>query len=176
MIVIIDYGVGNLKSIKNILKKVGSVAEISASKDDISNATKLILPGVGNFDHCMKTFNQSGLRDIVENKVISGKTPVLGICAGCQMLMEGSEEGTETGLSWLPGKVVHFDAGRLTNGAKIPHMGWANVQPKYPNGLYENITDPRFYFVHSFHIDGVDDTYVTATANYGYEFVASVQK
>jgi imidazole glycerol-phosphate synthase subunit HisH len=174
MITIINYGVGNLKSIRNILKKVGADAIISSSKEDINAATKLILPGVGHFDHCMKAFNASGLRDLVEKRVLEEKLPVLGICAGCQMLMQESEEGSTPGLGWLTGNAVRFDASKIPDGAKIPHMGWANVSPVKNAPLYADITDPRFYFVHSFHIVTGDPGIITATARYGYEFVASV--
>lgn len=176
MIIIINYGIGNLTSIFNILKKIGAKAAISSDKADILNAEKLILPGVGNFDHCMKQFNSSGLREAVEKKVFEFKTPVLGICAGCQMLMQKSEEGNEPGLGWIDGEVVHFDTSLLGADHKIPHMGWTKVHRRNETALYTDMDELRFYFVHSYHIHSGNTSIVTGTASYGYEFIASVAK
>ena len=175
MVAIVNYGIGNLASIQNMLKKAGVDAAVTASKEIIQNASKIILPGVGHFDHCMKEFNASGLRPIVERKVLEQKTPMLGICVGCQMLMQSSEEGKEKGLGWIEGQVVRFRAAMMPPTCKIPHMSWTDVSPSNGHGLYKDIFEPRFYFVHSFHLEA-NPKNVTATADYGYQFVASVQK
>ncbi len=175
MIAIINYGIGNLASIQNMFKKAGVEASITADKAEIESAAKIILPGIGHFDHCMKEFNASGLRPLIERKVLEEKAPVLGVCVGCQMLMETSEEGSEKGLGWIEGQVVRFRKPLMPEECKVPHMSWTEVKPRNGQGLYRNIEDPRFYFVHSYHLEA-DPEYVSATAEYGYRFVASVQK
>jgi imidazole glycerol-phosphate synthase subunit HisH len=176
MLTIIDYGVGNLASVQNMLKKAGAESVISTDVRVISKASKIILPGVGAFDHCMNMFNNSGLRQTVTKKALEEKVPVLGICVGLQMLMESSEEGIEKGLGWVPGKVVKFDINKMPEGYKIPHMGWTDIQPEAFCKLYEGIDEPRFYFVHSYHVFCEDNKNITSTAVYGYPFTASVQK
>jgi imidazole glycerol-phosphate synthase subunit HisH len=176
MLVIIDYGVGNLASIQNMVKKTGAESVISGDSNIIEKASKIILPGVGHFDNCMNMFNASGLRDVVTKKALDEKIPVLGICVGFQMLMESSEEGDEIGLGWVSGKVVKFDQSQMPAGYKIPHMGWTDVQPAGFCRLYEGIQEPRFYFVHSYHVNCDNQNEVSAMANYGYPFAASVEK
>jgi glutamine amidotransferase len=176
MLSIIDYGVGNLASIKNMLKKIGYDARISGAASDIFKSNKLILPGIGHFDNCMQKFNASGIRDLVTKKVIDEKTPLLGICVGYQMLMDRSEEGVERGLGWIKGDVIKFDQRKLTNSLKIPHMGWAEVELNKPSLLFKNMyEDPRFYFVHSFHPIPDISSDVLLCANYGYRFPAAIE-
>jgi glutamine amidotransferase len=176
MITIVNYGVGNLASIKNMLKKAGFESELATDEETIGKASKIILPGIGAFDHCMSEFNKSGLRNIVTKQVIEQKTPVLGICVGLQMLMEGSEEGTEQGLGWIAGKTVKFKKEKLGD-LKIPHMGWTNVQIAKKTPLTENLGDqPRFYFVHSYYVQPHDKSDEMLTAFYGYEFTAAVNR
>ena len=127
MITIVNFGVGNLASIKNMLKKAGFDAVLASDVPSIENASKIILPGIGAFDHCMKQFNASGLREAVTRKVLENKKPMLGICVGLQMLMENSEEGVEPGLGWIAGKTVKFKKEKIGD-LKIPHMGWTNVR------------------------------------------------
>src|ERR1700682_3818051 len=127
MIAIVNYGVGNLASIKNMLKKAGFESELVTDPIAIEKSSKIILPGIGAFDHCMIEFNKSGLREAVTNKVMKEKTPLLGICVGLQMLMESSEEGVEPGLGWIAGKTIKFKKEELGD-LKIPHMGWTNVR------------------------------------------------
>src|ERR1700754_2720620 len=128
MLTIVDYGVGNLASIRNMLKKIGVDALISSRKEDILAADKLILPGVGAFDTCAEKLQQSGLLETLHQKVIVGKTPVLGVCVGMQLLTEGSEEGKLPGLGWIRGQIVKFKQDKLPNSYKIPHMGWREVK------------------------------------------------
>jgi imidazole glycerol-phosphate synthase subunit HisH len=176
MISIIDYGVGNLASIKNMLKKAGFESVLATDEESIMKADKIILPGIGAFDHCMAEFNKSGLRESVEKKVLESKTPLLGICVGLQMLMESSEEGLEPGLGWITGKAVKFKKEKL-NGLKIPHMGWTNVQIVKRTALTEDLGEqPRFYFVHSYHVQPKDQADEMMTACYGYEFTAAVNR
>lgn len=176
MIAILNYGVGNLTSVMNMLKKAGVEAKFAFKEGDLNDVSHLILPGVGHFDACMEDFNKSGLRDAVEKKVFDQKIPILGICVGHQMLYKASEEGNEKGLGWLEGEVVKFDSSRLSNEYKIPHMGWSNVgflrEDKLLNDF--DMEDTRFYFVHSFHAIITEDTLLDC--DYGYKFTASVQK
>ena len=174
MITIVNYGVGNLASIKNMLKKAGFEAVLATEKSEIEKASKIILPGIGAFDHCMSEFNKSGLRELVTKKVLGEKTPVLGICVGLQMLMESSEEGVEPGLGWIKGKTIKFKKEKLGD-LKIPHMGWTNVQIVKDTLLTQQLGDePRFYFVHSYYVQPEEQSDIMLTATYGYEFTAAI--
>jgi imidazole glycerol-phosphate synthase subunit HisH len=176
VIAIVNYGVGNLASVKNMLKKAGFESVLASDLDTIESATKIILPGIGAFDHCMKQFNASGLRERVTKKVMDDKTPLLGICVGLQMLMENSEEGTEPGLGWIRGKTVKFKKEKIGN-LKIPHMGWANVRIEKESALTENLGElPRFYFVHSYHVQPENKSDELLSANYGYDFTAAISR
>jgi glutamine amidotransferase len=190
MLVIVDYGVGNLASIKNILKKIGEEAVISSDASVIAQAEKLILPGVGAFDTCAGKLSASGLLPVLNEQVLVNKKPVLGICVGMQLLTRGSEEGTLPGLGWIPGEIVKFDPqkfdlqesdpqkpGSQKAPVKIPHMGWTEVHLNKPSGLFSDMYDePRFYFVHSYHprLDNEADALVYA--DYGYRFAAGMEK
>jgi glutamine amidotransferase len=176
MIAILEYGTGNVSSIKNMLKRIGIEAVITNDIEVVKTASKLILPGVGHFDYCMSQLRKAAFFDVMERRVLEDKILVLGVCAGSQMLMEKSEEGTGTGLGWIKGEVVKFKQDQMPNDYKVPHMGWTDVQPQQGNFLYEGIREPRFYFTHSYHILPVDAASVTATANYGYSITASVQQ
>ena len=176
MLVIIDYGVGNLHSIKNMLEKVGSDAVISSDEGIIRGADKLILPGVGAFDTCADKLRQSGLIPALNEKVLQQKTPVLGVCVGMQLLTEGSEEGKLPGLGWIRGRVVKFKQEQLSPGLKIPHMGWTDVKLNKPSRLFEDMyEEPRFYFVHSYHPELTDPDDALVKADYGYTFVAGME-
>lgn len=176
MIVIIDYGVGNLSSIKNMLKKIGVNSIISNKAEDIINADKLILPGVGHFDYGMQHLHESGLMDPLNDKVLQHKTPILGICLGVQLLTQSSEEGKEKGLGWIKGRTVAFDKTKLDDNHKIPHMGWTDIkgfeQSKLFTGMYD---EPRFYFVHSYHLQLDNPVDMLASANYVYDFPIGVE-
>lgn len=174
MIAILDYGIGNVSSISNMLKKIGAANSITANPEVIKNASKLILPGVGHFDYCMKQLRNAPFFDLLQKRVFNDKIQILGVCVGCQMLMEKSEEGSEKGLGWIDGEVVKFDQKRLPANFRIPHMDWTDVKPTGNSPLYDNIEEPRFYFVHSYHLQCNNLNNITATANYGYEFPASI--
>ena len=176
MVAILDYGIGNINSIFNMFKKIGAQAVITSDPDRIQQCDKLILPGVGHFDYCMQQLRKAPFYELMQEKVLNEKVPVLGVCVGCQMLMESSEEGSETGLGWIKGKVIRFKTADIDPPLKVPHMAWTDVHVKNNNKLYNDIADPRFYFVHSFHLSCDNQSVVSATANYGYEFTASVQQ
>lgn len=177
MIVIIDYNMGNLGSIKNMIKKIGSNAIISSNSNDILNADKLILPGVGSFDNGMSNLRNLGLISVLNNKVIEDRTPILGICLGMQLFTEKSEEGVLPGLGWIDGYTKKFDFTESSINYKIPHMGWNYVKIQKKSPLFIDMyEDPRFYFVHSYHLvcNNNDDT--LATTEYAYEFVSAIMK
>lgn len=175
MITIIDYGMGNLGSIANMLKKTGAESKISSSAQDIQNAKKLILPGVGAFDTAMTKINKSGLREVLDRKVLEDKTPVLGICLGMQLLTQGSEEGTMPGLGWIPGMTRRLPA---TKGFKIPHMGWNIVAPTTPCKLNEGFEEDetRFYFVHSYAVQVDSPENSIFRTNYILDFDSGIRK
>lgn len=176
MITIVDYGTGNLLSIKNMLKRIGENSVISNIENEIDAATKIILPGVGHFDYGMECLHKSGLVDVLNKKALKDKIPVLGICLGAQLLTEGSEEGNAKGLGWIKGKTIAFDKTKLTAQSKIPHMGWTDVYGYSQSGLFKDMFEhPRFYFVHSFHLKPANENDILVKANYGYEFAAGIK-
>lgn len=176
MIVIVDYGVGNLKSIQNMLKKVGASCAISKDPNKIMEAEKLILPGVGHFDHGMKNLTESGLIQSLNQKVIEQQCPILGICLGAQLLGISSEEGTNEGLGWVKMRVVKFDKDKLPPKLKIPHMGWNFIQKSKDSRLLHGLSDEsRFYFVHSYHMLIEEEQNQLTKTNFGYDFTSSVE-
>jgi len=177
MIVIVDYHLGNLGSIKNMLKRIGSEALISSKVSDIEKAEKLILPGVGNFGQGMRNLEASGLLPVLEYKVIQKKTPILGICLGMQLFARKSEEGESTGLGWIDAEVVRFKLDDKERHLKIPHMGWNLVDIQQRDPLFEEMyPEPRFYFVHSYHVVCRNEEEVLTRTFHGYEFVSSVKR
>lgn len=177
MVIIIDYGIGNQGSILNMLKKVGAKAIISSNISDISNADKIILPGVGAFDTGMRNLAQDGLIEVLNKKVIREKTPILGICLGMQLLTKSSEEGNSHGLGWIDAQTVRFKFDKKNTILKIPHMGWNTVQLNKKSQLFkEMFAEPRFYFVHSYHVVCNNKQDILTKTNHGYEFVSSIQK
>ena len=174
MITIINYNAGNIKSIQNMLKRIGAKSIISSSAEEIAQADKLILPGVGSFDYGIQ---QSGLIEIINEKVINNKTPILGICLGAQLLGNNSEEGIEKGLGWIDMDIVKFDKSKMTEQLKIPHMSWNEVVVSKKSMLMEGLEDEaRFYFVHTYHMQLENENDVLTKSNYGYEFVSAVEK
>jgi imidazole glycerol-phosphate synthase subunit HisH len=175
MIVIINYGMGNVGSIMNIIKKFTNDVVISASPDMIDRATKLILPGVGSFDNGMKNLEHYNLVEILNDKVLNEKVPVLGICLGMQLLTKKSEEGVLPGLSWIEAETVKFDYEKYK--LKIPHMGWNIVNVNKPNKLLDNSSEEtRFYFVHSYYVKCQDSDDIILTTKYGIDFASAVNK
>jgi glutamine amidotransferase len=177
MIVIIDYQTGNIGSIANMFKKIGAEALISSQIDDIRRADKLVLPGVGAFDTGVENLRQGNLLDILEEKVIRQKTPILGICLGMQLFSRESEEGQLPGLGWIDAQTVRFRFEPDQQNLKIPHMGWNQVKVRRESPLFsQEEENPRFYFVHSYHVVCRDPNNVLATSHYGYEFTSAVIK
>lgn len=177
MIAIVDYGLGNVKAFANIYKKLNVPLVIAKSKADLTGITKVILPGVGAFDHAMQQFNASGMREPVEDLVLGAKCPLIGICVGMQMLAAGSDEGHEVGLGWIGGHVKKLDASLIPYKTRLPHMGWNDVVKKRDNLILKGFGESSlFYFLHSYYFDCVDPNDIVATANYGMEFAAIVNR
>lgn len=174
MIVVLDYGLGNLASVCNMLRKAGGDVLISSDSADVLAADKLLLPGVGHFDHGMKMLNASGLREALDQFALRLKRPVLGICLGAQILGQGSEEGDAPGLGWIDMACRKLPA---MPGIRIPHMGWNQITRKKSSPLLDGMdVDARFYFVHSYHMDCAYTEDVLATASHGIEFTSTVQR
>lgn len=173
---IFDYGVGNLTSIMKMIGKSGNQAIISSRREDVESADKLILPGMGHFDNCMRKFNASGLRELITRRVLEDNLPTLGICVGLQMFFSTSEEGCEQGLGWLKGTVVRFNEKAFPSRLTIPNMGWLDVSPAKESSMLRGLEQSRFYFAHSFHIQSEEPETDLLYADYGYTFTAAVQK
>lgn len=175
MIVIVDYGMGNLGSILNMLRKVGAEAMLSRRPQDLLQASRLILPGVGAFDSGMHNLLKSGYMEALNRKVLQERTPIMGICLGMQLFTQRSEEGQKTGLGWLDAQTVRFSLKDASEQRKIPHMGWNNVRVYKPTPLFPNSEqEQRFYFVHSFYVECNDSSDILTRTNYGIEFTSAV--
>lgn len=160
-----------------MLKRIGFDSVISKDKADIEAAVKLILPGVGSFDYGMGQLQSSGLMEVINNKVLIQKIPILGICLGAQLMTEGSEEGEVKGLGWIKGYTIRFDKSKLQKGHKIPNMGWRDVFDYNNSKLFKEMFEyPRFYFVHSYHLKLENPSEIMVKSNYGYDFNAGIEK
>src|SRR3954451_18985292 len=154
MITIINYGLGNVQAFANLYKRLNIPVAVATTAPDFKNATKLILPGVGAFDHAMQLLGASGMRGTVDDLVLNHGMPVLGVCVGMQILAGSSEEGRLSGLGWIPGRVRRFDEARLQQPPRLPHMGWNDVVPNGGSGLFTGLErGSRFYFLHSYYFD-----------------------
>ncbi len=174
MIAIIDYGAGNLMSVKKALDFIGAESKITMDKERIKSASHIILPGVGSFGDAMKSMEERGLVETVKSAALSGK-PFLGICLGLQLLFGGSDEsnGVE-GLKVLNGKISSIPKNM---GLKVPHMGWNSVSVQQNGGIFKDIPDESyFYFVHSYYLNGADEADVAGTTEYGVNIQCAVQR
>lgn len=176
MIVIVNYGVGNLSSVLNAFQLFNDNVAVSSDVDVILNASKIVLPGVGSYKNCIDNFvSNSKLKDAVLKKIDSG-TPTLGICVGMQILSTiGMEFGVSNGLNIIKGKVEKIDISAKPS-LKLPHMGWNNIKLSSPHKVFENLDNKYFYFVHSYHFKTDDKNNEIAFCNYGVDITASVAK
>lgn len=173
-IVIIDFGMGNLGSIKNMFEAVGMEAVITRDISKIQKAKKLILPGVGAFDEGMKNLKNFKLVEVIKKQVQIKKIPILGICLGMQLLTDESEEGKLKGLGLIQAKTKKFV---FSNGLKIPHMGWNNIKILKKHFLISGLNNlSRFYFVHSYHVELKDKKDALLSTNYGGDFISAFLK
>jgi len=173
MITIVDYDMGNLGSITNMLKYIGVESEISKTSEQLKNAKKIILPGVGSFDKAVNQINESGCREILDEKALKEKIPILGICLGMQLLTEGSDEGKQSGLRWVQGKAYRFPK---SENLKVPHMGWNLVHKSTESDLTSDLLpESRFYFVHSYYVKVKNEKNSILKTSYGLEFDSAIQ-
>ena len=173
MIAIIDYGMGNLRSVSKAFEAVGHQAVVTREARVIANASHVVLPGVGAFGDCMANLERYELIAPIYSAVQTGK-PFLGICLGLQLLFTESEEfGTHKGLGIIPGRVKKFV---LDPSLKVPHMGWNDVRPRSSDSLFTGIEAPRYYFLHSYYFVPEREEDVLATASYGGDFTAAIRK
>ena len=171
MIVIIDYGMGNLGSIANMLKQIGAEAAISADPEQIEQAERLILAGIGAFDAGMQRLTDLKLIPLMEHKAREQKTPFLGICLGMQLLTRRSEEGQLPGLGWLAAETIKYNFEGQANRLRVPHMGWNEIQVQTDHPLLADLgEEPRFYFVHSYYVKCLNRGDVLASTEYGLPF------
>lgn len=176
--VIVDYGVCNVGSVKNMLHHMGQVCEISDNVSVIEGSDYIVLPGVGNYRYAMEQLKSRGIDGILRKKVIQESTPILGICLGMQMLLDHSEEGDCDGLGFVRGVVKRFSGfDDMPKDYKIPHMGWNSLIPNYQKSIMHGITNmDRFYFVHSYAAKCLDSDDSAARTFYGVSFDSVIQK
>jgi len=178
MIHIVDYGLGNIQAFINMYKRLGVATVRARAVEDLRGATKLILPGVGAFDHAMELLSASGMRDDLARLVVEDKVPVLGICVGMQILAESSDEGVADGLAWVRGKVRSFRSSSAAGSLPMPHMGWNDVVADSScfSPLFTGPSnDWRFYFLHSYYFECSEEATIAARAEYGFPFCCAVQ-
>jgi len=178
MIAIIDYGMGNVRSVFNALSYIGEDPVITKSESKIKDATHIILPGVGSFGNAMENLKNRGLVELLNKEVVKKGKPFLGICLGAQLLTKRSfEHGVFEGFGWVDAEVKEFEFNGETN-LKLPHVGWNNIILKKDHPFFANLEDGQrtFYFVHSYHIRCQDESTIAATCEYGYPFTAALAK
>lgn len=172
MIVIIDYGLGNIKAFSNILQRKNFDFRIAKNEEDLKGASKIILPGVGSFDGAIDALNKSGMRTTLDELVLEKKIEVLGICVGMQIMCKSSKEGTKQGLGWIDAEVKKIEEKDLY---PLPHMGWNTLHVKKDDKIFNDIiSDSEFYFLHSYYIES-ENKFVIAYSDYSCE-IASVIK
>lgn len=177
MIAIVDYGLGNIQAFLNVFKRLNIAARRATTVAELEGTTKVILPGVGAFDHAIERLEESGMRRRLDELVLSDRVPVLGVCVGMQILAATSDEGVLPGFGWIQGRVKRFESGGANGPLQLPHMGWNDVRPAGQDPLFRSLeADARFYFLHSYYFecDRPDD--VAAVANYGRDFSCAVHR
>jgi len=177
MIKIIDYGLGNISAFVNVYKRLNIPIGVAQSSQDLTGASKLILPGVGAFDHAMQRLNDSGMKQIMTRLVLEQDVPVLGICVGMQILANYSDEGVLPGLGLINGTVKQMDKLSLSSDFVLPHMGWNDVNAVSENKLFSGLeNDARFYFLHSYYFDCEHNENILAEVEYGKKFTCAVNQ
>ena len=175
MITIVDYGLGNIRAFVNVYKRLNVNTKTAQRPEDLKDACKIILPGVGAFDYAMQMLNDSGMREELERQVIENKKPVIGICVGMQMLAKSSEEGVLPGLGWIDGTVKRFNPEMIPYKTRLPHMGWNNIVPVNHNPLLEGFNEAsRFYFLHSYYFVCNNEIDIIAKSEYGVKYASGI--
>jgi imidazole glycerol-phosphate synthase subunit HisH len=173
-VTLVNYGLGNIQAFAHIYQRLNISVEVVTSAEQLADAERIILPGVGAFDWAMTRLNDSGLRDMLDTLVMERHTPVLGVCVGMQMMAKRSEEGALPGLGWIDAEVVRFSPESIGE-APLPHMGWNDVRPTQVDDLFRGVESPRYYFLHSYYIVPRRAENVLAVARYGGNFAAAVR-
>jgi imidazole glycerol-phosphate synthase subunit HisH len=177
MIAIVNYGSGNIQAFVNIFDRLGVPYMVAALPEELAQATRILLPGVGAFDQAMAELQSSGMRDALDEAVLHRGKPILGICVGMQLLANGSEEGTLPGLGWIDGVVRRFDHTEFHQATHLPHMGWNTIEPRRDNTLFHEV-DLTFgyYFLHSYYFACADHSDELAVTYYGTTFTSVVNR
>ena len=175
MITIVDYGLGNIRAFLNVYKRLNIEATTATTSDQLHGASKVILPGVGSYDHAMERLTQSGMRDTLDDLALRRRVPVLGVCVGMQILARGSAEGALSGLGWIEGQVKRLEPPGPGVALPVPHMGWNDVRPVARHRLFDGLEEgARFYFLHSYYFECDRDEQTIAVSGYGKDFACAV--
>ena len=175
MIGIVDYGLGNVRAFVNIYKRMKVPAALVSSEDGLTSVDKIILPGVGAFDWAMERLAASGVIDCLNELVLSERRPVLGVCVGMQIMARRSDEGEHPGLGWIDEEVRRFESRAEDPAVRLPHMGWNDVVPRDSETLFRGLGQPRYYFLHSYHMAPRDDGVILGSTDYLGMFASAVR-
>jgi glutamine amidotransferase len=175
MITLVNYGLGNIQAFANIYKRLNIPITAAENPDQLKKAEKIILPGVGAFDWAMERLESSGMRSCLDDLVMEKNKPVLGICVGMQMMALGSDEGILPGLGWIDANVKRFDVNGFSPKTRLPHMGWNDVAPQSTDCIFNGISDPRFYFLHSYYFEPKKRENVLAVTDYNRCFASAIR-
>lgn len=175
MIAIVDYGLGNIRAFENIYRSLGMSASPVKTVNQLSQASKIILPGVGAFDWAMENLKLSGMAETLNDLVTKEKIPVLGVCVGMQIMANSSDEGKLPGLGWIDAEVKRFDVTNFKEKIPVPHMGWNNVSVKKQCKLFAGIDKPQYYFLHSYYVKMHNETDIIGLSSYGIQFASAIR-
>jgi len=175
MIAVVDYGLGNINAFVHVYERLNIKILVARSAADLQNTSKIILPGVGSFDHAIGKLNDSGMREVLDDRVKNKSVIILGVCVGMQIMAQSSEEGTLPGLGWIDAVVKKLDVSTLKYKTHLPHMGWNTIYPPNGNPLLKNFNNnARFYFLHSYYFQCNNPNDVIALTDYGVRYASAV--
>jgi len=173
---VVDYGLGNVRAFENIYRRLGIAAAPVRTEEEMSASERIILPGVGAFDWAMERLTASGMLDALNRRVLDDHVPVLGVCVGMQIMARSSDEGGRPGLGWIEASVKRFDNSWFNDRTHLPHMGWNDVDSRPDCPLFQGLTQPQFYFLHSYFLLPDSDACVIGTTDYGRPFASAVRQ
>lgn len=177
MITIIDYGLGNIRAFANVYERLNIKTKLAHKAEDLKDAIKIILPGVGSFDHAMNLLNDSGMREELDKQVLVNKIPVIGICLGMQIMAKSSDEGKLPGLGWFDAEVRLFNSESIKFKTRYPHMGWNTMKPIKGSPILNNLNEgSRFYFLHSYYVTCNNSSDVLTETTYGITYASAINK